>query len=114
MRDISLLMRDLDFWSRLERLISQSIHENPDKSMAGHWCDGFLPSSYKELNGVVEIEGTCFLGPTGQERIGFRASFSSVSCNNPSNLLTDLAANGLVAYEPDQRSLIIKTAPVMS
>lgn len=114
MPDISLLMRDLDFWSRLERLISQSIRENSDKSTAGHWCDGFLPSSYKELDGVVEIEGTCFLGPTGQDRNAFRAFFSLEFCNNPSELLKALAANGIVAYKPNQKSLIIRTGPIIN
>lgn len=54
------------FWVHMEFRICSELARRPEKELRSIWCDGIAPSHFSP-EGRPRIEGTAWMGVTGQE-----------------------------------------------
>ena len=75
MPDRHQILKDIDFWVRLECAVAARLNESDDPILRYCWIDGFLPVSILDTKRGVDIHGTAWLGlGTQQYRYHFIVS----------------------------------------
>lgn len=76
MNDRHEILQDKDFWLMLELGLSRWFPACGDKSLAGFWCDGFIPENARDTRDGIEVSGTAWVaeGQKAQHKCTFTAS----------------------------------------
>ena len=64
-------MTECEFWVRLEWRLGAEFDGLPERRHRYIWCDGLIPEEYVLDGPRARIEGTAFMGSSGQERWRF-------------------------------------------
>jgi hypothetical protein len=64
-------MTEREFWGRLEWRLGAEFDGLPERRHRYLWCDGLIPEEYLLEGPRPRIEGTAFMGNSGQDRWRF-------------------------------------------